>query len=530
MALTGNWDGRISRRTLLRAGGSATAAYVLLGRAATSSAAPPFASDPFPLGVASGDPTPNGVVLWTRLAPDPLNGGGMSDDVFGVRYEVAADAGFQRIVRRGAIEAWPEEAHTIHAEIAGLQPDTPYWYRFEWGRTTSRVGRTRTAPPPGSTAAMRFAFASCQNYTNGFYPAYADMAQQDLDLVVHLGDYIYEGPGVGADRVRDHVPVAELFSLDDYRTRHAQYRTDPDLQAAHAAFPWVMTWDDHEFKDNYADLHLDNPDQPLEAVAERRAAAYLAYWEHAPLARARKPVGKDMPLYRRLQWGALATFHVLDTRQHRSDQIQQCPVSARDPSGYCPDALARERSILGAAQREWLLAGLGSAATSWNVLANQAAFAPMDTDPSPTRRRFAPERWDGYVADRQAVLDVLAQPGVASTVVITGDSHENSVRNVPRDFHSFDGSPVATEFLGTSISSEGDDPRRLHPPSGSDAQNPHRLFTDFHRGYVRVTLDTDVWTNEFRTVETVRQPVSPASTLATFVVENGKPGALRVGV
>ncbi len=358
MAPTGNWDGRISRRTLLRAGGSATAAYVLLGRAAASSAAPPFASNPFGLGVASGDPTPDGVVLWTRLAPDPLAGGGMSDDVFGVRYEVATDERFQRIVRRGAVEARPEEAHTVHVELAGLQPDTPYWYRFKWGRTTSRIGRTRTAPPLGSTAPMRFAFASCQNYTNGFYPAYADMAQQELDLVVHLGDYIYEGEGTGVDRVRDHAPVAELFSLTDYRTRHAQYRTDPDLQAAHAAFPWLMTWDDHEFKNNYADLDIDQPDTPLQTIAERRAAAYLAYWEHAPLARARKPVFKDMALYRRLQWGALATFHVLDTRQHRSNQIVQCPPSARDPSGYCPDALSPDRSILGPVQREWLIDGL----------------------------------------------------------------------------------------------------------------------------------------------------------------------------
>ena len=529
MAPTGNWDGRISRRTLLRAGGSATAAYVLLGRAAASSAAPPFASNPFGLGVASGDPTPDGVVLWTRLAPDPLAGGGMSDDVFGVRYEVATDERFQRIVRRGAVEARPEEAHTVHVELAGLQPDTPYWYRFKWGRTTSRIGRTRTAPPLGSTAPMRFAFASCQNYTNGFYPAYADMAQQELDLVVHLGDYIYEGAGIGVDRVRDHAPVAELFSLTDYRTRHAQYRTDPDLQAAHAAFPWLMTWDDHEFKNNYADLDIDQPDTPLQTIAERRAAAYLAYWEHAPLARARKPVGKDMALYRRLQWGALATFHVLDTRQHRSNQIVQCAPSARDPSGYCPDALSPDRSILGPVQREWLIDGLRSAGTSWNVLANQVAFAPIDTATSAAQRRFAPERWDGYVADRQAVLNVLAEPGVASTVVITGDSHENSVRNVPPDFHNFDGLPVATEFLGTSISTEGDT-RGAVPPLGIDPRNPHRLFTDFHRGYVRVTLDSGTWTNEFRVVETVLQPVSPASTLATFVVERGKPGAVRLGV
>jgi alkaline phosphatase D len=529
MGITGNWDARISRRTLLRTGGSAAAGAIILGRSAlTARAAPPFAGDPFALGVASGDPTPDGIVLWTRLAPAPLEGGGLPQEVFGVRFEVAADERFTSIVRRGAIEALPDEVHTVHAEIGGLQPATPYWYRFKWGTAVSPAGRTRTAPAAGSTPApMRFAFASCQNYTNGFYPAYADMAGQDLDLVVHLGDYIYEGPGTGADRVRDHAPASELLTLNDYRTRHAQYRTDPDLQAAHAAFPWLMTWDDHEFKDNYADLDLE-PNRPLEEVAERRAAAYLAYWEHAPLARSRKPVGKDMPLYRRARWGGLATFHVLDTRQHRSDQIVQCARSEQHPSGYCSGALDPARGILGAAQRDWLLEGLGSAGTSWNVLANQVGFAPLDRDSSDTGRRFSVDGWDGYVADRQLVLNFLRQRQLANTVVITGDSHEHAARNVPPDFDRLDGAPVATEFLGTSISSEGDTAPATR--LGGDPQNPHVQFRNRQRGYVRVTLEPGLWTNEFRVVDTVRRREDVTTTTkATFVVENGSPGATLLG-
>jgi alkaline phosphatase D len=531
MELTGNWDGRISRRTLLRTGGSAAAGLVLLGHAATARAVPPFAGDPFSLGVASGDPTPDGIVLWTRLAPAPLEGGGLPPEVFGVRYELAADESFNRIVRRGSIEALPDEAHTVHAEIAGLQPKTRYWYRFKWGTAVSRVGRTRTAPLPGVTPdPLRFAFVSCQNYSNGFYPAYGDIAlqEEELELVVHLGDYIYEGPGTGANHMegRDHAPLRELFSLNDYRTRHALYKTDRDLQDAHAALPFLMTWDDHEFKDNYANLDLD-PDQPLETVAERRAAAYLAYWEHSPLSRSRKPVGKDMNLYRRAHWGDLATFHVLDTRQYRSDQIAQCTEAERDPvSRYCLGQLDPARTILGAQQRDWLFEGLaGAPAGGWNVLANQVGFAAQVDLDRLGRRRFFVDPWDGYVADRQRVLSFLKDHNLRNTVVITGDKHQNSVRNVSESYTDLAGPPITTEFVGTSISSEGDKPPNT--TYGGDPNNPHILFENFQRGYVRVTLKPDRWTNEFRVVDTVsRSENVQTTTLATFVVENGKPGAV----
>ena len=527
MGPTGNWDTRISRRTLLRTGGSAAAGLLMLAHAGRAAAAPPFAEDPFTLGVASGDPTPDGIVLWTRLAPKPLEGGGLRDEVYGVRYEVAADEHFNRIVQRGAIEALPEEAHTVHAEIAGLQPATPYWYRFKWGTAVSRAGRTRTAPAAGAMpSSMRFAFVSCQNYANGFYPAYQDLAlQEDVELVVHLGDYIYEGAGINVDNVRSHVPARELFSLDDYRTRHAQYRTDLQLQLAHAAHPFLMTWDDHEFDDNYANLELD-PDAPLETAAERRAAAYLAYWEHAPLARSRKPVGKDMSLYRRAHWGELATFHVLDTRQYRSDQIVQCTQRERDPvSGYCPGQLDPARTILGAEQRDWLFEGLAAApAGGWNVLANQVGFAPQDDLPRLDQRRFFVDPWDGYVADRQSVLDFLARQGLGNTVVITGDKHQHSVRNVPESYTNIAGPAIATEFVGSSISSEGDK-RERETSHGGDPNNPHILFENFQRGYVLVALDQEEWRSDFRVMDTVRSEDGSASTLESWKVAHGRPGA-----
>ena len=433
-------------------------------------------------------------------------------------------------MRRARVAAPPLEAHTAHAEVAGLRPDTRYWYRFKWGPVVSPVGRTRTAPAAGSApAALRFAYASCQNYAHGFYTAYTDLAQQDLDLVVHLGDYIYEGPGTGRPQnVRKHAPEAELMTLEDYRTRHAQYRTDPNLQAAHAAFPWLMTWDDHEFKDNYANLAI-NPQAPLETVAERRAAAYLAYWEHAPLSRSRKPVGANMHLYRRAHWGRLATFHVIDTRQYRDDQIMQCTQVQRDPlSGYCPEALNPARTILGAEQRDWLLKGLAEApADGWNVLANQVGFAPQDEIVgADQRRRFFLDPWDGYVMDRQQILDLLKSKGLGNLVVITGDKHQNSVRNVPQDYRDIGGPAAATEFVGTSISSEGD-VRNSATSHGGDASNPHILFEDWSRGYVRAIVEPTRWTTEFRAVSTVTAEQATASTIGTWMVDHGKPGAYR---
>ena len=528
LGVTGNWDSRISRRTLLRTGGTLAAGLVLFDQSALrADAAPPFKGFPFPLGVASGDMTTDSVILWTRLAPLGLDGTGMKDEPYGVRYEVATDVDFARIVRRGTVPALPDEIHSVHAEVDGLEPDTVYWYRFKWGPSESRVGRTRTAPLPSETPdPLRFAFVSCQNFTHGYFTPYADLVGQDLDLVVHLGDYIYEGPGL-IPGVRDHLPAATLMSLSDYRTRHAQYRTDGDLQAAHATFPFLMTWDDHEFKNNYADLDIDEPETPLETVAARRAAAYLAYWEHAPLARSRKPVGKDMALYRRADWGSVARFHVLDTRQYRSNQMeQQCPASQRDPaSGYCPVPLDPARVMLGVQQREWLFEGLDGSSASWNVLANQVPFAPEDNLVGPARR-FFPDRWDGYVAERQRVLDFIAEKGLGNVIAITGDSHVNWVRNVPPDYRSMDGAPVATEFIGTSISTNGNTP--FGTAYGGDPENPHHLFRDAHRGYVIVDAEPKQWTSTFRVVESVTEQQSPASTIATFAVEQGAPGAHRL--
>ena len=523
----GNWDKRISRRTLLRTGGAA--AIVLYGGTVTrASAGGRFPSDPWTLGVASGDPTPDGAVLWTRLAPDPLNGGGLGAGRYDVRFEVAADPEFQRIVHRGQTRVGPEEVHTVHAEVKGLESERDYWYRFECQGNVGPAGRMRTAPDFNKVPErLRFAYVSCQNYTHGLFPAFADLArQEDIELVVHLGDYIYEGPGLAGGRL--HAPQTSLMTLADYRTRHAQYKTDLSLQAAHAACPWLMTWDDHEFWNNYADLDINNPELPLDTVAERRAAAYLAYWEHSPLPRSRKPVNHNMPMYRRATWGGLALFHVLDTRQSRSNQVTCTRAQRLVPSGYCPEAVNPARTILGEEQRTWLIDGLTSSTARWNVLANQVRFAPNDTDAT-AARGFGDDNWDNYVADRQRVLDAIKEHKPSNPIVITGDVHVHEVRNVPPDFENFDAPPVATEFIGTSISTRVGTSAPSNAPAPPDPNNPHRLFQYNKRGYVRVEVTPQQWTSEHVVIDALREDTT-ASTAATFAVENGKAGAIRVDV
>jgi alkaline phosphatase D len=532
VTISGDWDRRISRRTLLKTGGSFAASVALVGLASDRAfAQASFPSHPFTLGVASGDPTPKGFVLWTRLAPDPLVvGGGLPPEPYEVAYEVARDESFRHIDRRGTTVALPDEAHSVRVEIDGLPPERYYYYRFKAGDEISPVGRTLTGPPGNSMVeTVTFAFVSCQNFADGHFTPYADVASAaDIHAVIHLGDYIYEG---GAKSVRAHAPAREIRTLDDYRIRHGQYKTDLHLQAAHAAHPWLVTWDDHEFKNNYAGLDID-PDVPIDQVRARRAAAYQAYWEHMPLARARKPVGPDLQLYRRFHWGKLATFNVLDGRQYRSDQGALCTADQRHPSGYCPADLDAGRTMLGAEQRDWLLEDLATTKARWNILAQQTGFAPFSraiggAPPHYSVPNTVVDSWDGYVAERQLILDWLVGQQTSNPVVLTGDSHQNWVRNVPADYRDLTSPPVATELMGTSISTNGD-PAAPFVRHSDDPNNPHIVFRNNNRGYVRCTLTPDAWLSEYRVVSTVVKPDATASTLATFAIENGRAGAQLV--
>jgi alkaline phosphatase D len=513
-----------ARRRLLAAAWSLAAVGIAMPSVARPARAPRFDTDPFKLGVASGCPRPNAMVLWTRLAPDPLHAGGMAPESVGVRWELARDEGFRDIVRHGTERATPESAHSVHVELRGLEPDRTYWYRFAAGGAVSPVGRTRTAPAPtADVRRLRFAFASCQQFEQGYYGAYRHMANEDLDLVVFLGDYIYESSW-GRNHVRKH-SGPEATTLIGYRNRHAQYKTDADLQAMHAQAPWLFTWDDHEVSNDYA----DSQGQYLQDnFVERRAAAYRAYYEHMPLERAMLPRGSTMQLYERFAWGRLATFHMLDDRQYR--HVQVCPHPNRGGGSNvidditCPERSDPARSLLGAAQEKWLHDGLDGSPARWNILGQQSLMAQLDRTPGPGVTHWT-DSWDGYPAARRRLLDFIAQRKPGNVLVIGGDVHSHWVCDLKQDFARPESPTVATEFCGTSITSQAWTQARnaaLLP------DNPHvRFVSSERRGYVVLELAPRYAQARLRGIENEKLHETGIATQASFVVEDGRPGAER---
>jgi alkaline phosphatase D len=524
-------DRSLSRRGVLGFGGAGAAA-ILLGTGAWSAsaayAAPRRGDNPFTLGVASGDPLPRSVVLWTRLAPDPFavdGRGGMPDQPVRVEYEVALDDQFGSVVRRDSVVATPELGHSVHPEVGGLDPDREYFYRFRSGGEISPTGRTRTVPAAGARPReLNFAFASCQAWQDGYFTAYEHMAEEDLDLVVHLGDYIYEY-GVGTNQrgvTVDERFHGETFDLARYRLQYSLYKAEAPLQQAHARFPWIMTIDDHEVENNWADdlSQADTePDQDPAVFRERRAAAFQAMYENMPLRRAQMPAGPDVRLHRRLAYGRLADFTMLDTRQYRDDQ-----PCGDGTSADCADRFAEERSILGAEQREWVLDGFSSSRARWQVLGNQAPMGQTDHDPSAETTLVWLDPWDGYVADRDRVLAAAQDRGVRNLVVITGDRHQNYAWDLKRDFTDPDSPTVASEFVGTSISSGADGADMTEQGETFLAANPHMKFFNGQRGYVRVNVTEERWRSDFRVLPYVTRPGAPVSTRASYVVEDQRPG------
>lgn len=479
-----------------------------------------LSSYPFPYGLASGDPNEHGVVLWTRLSAEALREAGATDLSVPVHWELATDNGFTNSVARGVHSARPELGHSVHVEVQGLNPGRPYWYRFIASGETSPTGRTVTLPAPGTPAdRLRFAFASCQNYENGYYTAYRHMADEDLDLVFHLGDYIYERRFGSAD-VRQH-EAGEVHTLDEYRARYALYRADADLQAAHAACPWVVTADDHEVDNNWAATTPEDDQDPAEFLL-RRAAAFQAFYEFMPLRSASVPTGSSMALNRRVRFGDLADFHVLDGRQYRTDQA--CGDGRKI---LCPEALDPDRTMLGTAQEAWLFDGLAASPSRWNILANQVMIARLEGVAPDGQPLVSMDRWDGYPAAQQRLLSFLDRTRPSNPVVITGDIHSNWAADLKRDFRDPASNTVGAELVGTSISSGGDGADVRDSTADTLGRNPHIHFFNGQRGYVRCEVTPERLAADYRVVRYVTRPDAPVATRATFVVEEGRPGLVR---
>ncbi|MFI7661346.1 alkaline phosphatase D family protein [Micromonospora parva] len=502
---------RLSRRIFVLSG-LATAGVALTPRQGARAAVP----YPFKLGVASGDPAPDSVVLWTRLAPSPLNAdgqGGMANADVTVEWQVSTTDRFTSLVASGSVVARYAEAHSVHVIAGGLAADSDYYYRFRAQGQISPVGRTRTAPAPSSFGRdLVMAFASCAHYEAGYYTAYRRMAEDNPGLILHLGDYIYEG-GVGTSTVRQHVG-AEIVSLADYRRRYALYKSDPDLQAAHAAAPWLVVPDDHEVENNYANM-VRNDSSPTLTAAQwtaRRSAAYRAYYENMPLRPASAANGNSIPLYRRVRWGQLATFHMLDTRQFRDDQ------ACGDGWKVCADADLASRSLTGATQEAWLLDGLAQRYGTWDILGQQVFFAQqLDANGA-----MSMDAWDGYRASRSRIQTGWQQRGVRNPLVLTGDVHRSWANDLKADYANPSSATIGTELVCTSISSTGNGSGSTTVPNA--AANPHLKFYSDRRGYVRTTISRSQVRADFRAVNSVTEHGAAASTVRSFVILDGQPG------
>ena len=509
----------VSRRGLMLALG---AGGVALGSGRPALADPVFAVYPFQLGIASGDPTPDGFVIWTRLAPRPLEPGhGMPSAPVPVKWEGGTDRGLSNVVRRGEAVARPELGHAVHIEVEGLEPGRDYFYRFTAGAERTATGRAKTAPAAGAaTARSRFGVVGCQAYEQGFYTAHRKVAGEDLDFVFCYGDYIYEGRGsrtyTGAggtiENPRQHVG-GETYSLDDYRRRYAQYKMDADLQASHAAAAWFVTWDDHEVANNWVSALDDGV--PPEVFLLRRQAAAQAFYEHMPLRRSAFPRGAEMQLYRHAAWGDLLDLNFLDTRSHRSDQ----PCGDRWAT-TCEGVNDPAAQVLGEAQEQWLYRNLDRSRAHWKVLAQQIMVMDLDRREGP-ETGFNLDTWAGYRIPRQRLLDRLQQRRIGNVVVLTGDEHQNYAGELHRDSRNPEGRPAAAEFVTTSISSSGDGVDQRPDGRRYLADNPFLKFNNAQRGYVVCDVTPEAWRTEFKVLDRVSERGGMLTTRAVYAVESG---------
>ncbi|MEC3977630.1 alkaline phosphatase D family protein [Amycolatopsis sp. H20-H5] len=521
---------QVNRRAVLLGGLAAAGAAVIPAvlpswANARTTAAAPVIHDPFQLGIASGDPLPDSVVLWTRLAPAPLNPdgfGGMPDATYAVDWELADDQAFTSIVQRGTASAVRASAHSVHIEPRGLLPGREYFYRFKTSGYLSPVGRTRTAPAAGASVdQLKYCFTSCQHWEEGWYHSYKGVVADDPDLVLFLGDYIYEKKSgrVKAELNPRRLAVAdEANSLALYRARHGQHKTDADLQAAHALAPWMIVFDDHEVMNNWNGTTSPAP-------AARKAAGFQAFYEHMPIRSTARPNGSSIQLYRQFNWGALARFHLLDTRQYRSAQVPD-PSGAAGPA--CGPMRDPARSIMGTTQEAWLLKAFETHPATWDFLGQQVFFAQRDGDGNRATCE-SNDSWQGYEASRDRIAKGWVDRKVPNPVVLTGDVHRHWAADLRQDYFDHSDPIIGSELVTTSVTSNSDG--AADPSAAWYANNPHVKYCRGKRGYVRVTTSQAQLRAAFVTVSDTSQADLSKVTIATdrsYVVQAGKPGLHQV--
>jgi alkaline phosphatase D len=517
----------IDRRRFLRhtwdGVGASLALALVPGQALAS---PGFHDNPFTLGVASGDPTPDGIVLWTRLAPEPANPTALGTRAIPVGWRVAADAGMRRVVARGVALAPAELAHSVHVEVEGLRPGRDYFYQFDVRREESAIGHFRTAPAPHEALReMRFAFVTCQDWPSGFYTAYRDMVRYDLDLVLHLGDYTYEY-AIGSTRRGIPPPAgfeAETVDLRTYRLRHTLHKLDRDLQAAHAAFPFAVIWDDHEVANDYSGLAPEYGEPSPEFTA-RRLAAYQAWYEHMPVrfAVATKP-GPGLRIYRRLRYGSLAEITMLDDRQYRTDNPCGDGESLR-----CEAALRNDYTMLGPTQERWAARGFERSDARWNIVGQQLLLAELEHLPYEDERYWN-DAWDGYPMARRRLLNGVVDTRVRNPVFLTGDWHSTFVNDLKLDFKQPQSPTIATEFVTPALTTGGDDTPYGPYYAPMIPFNPHiKYYEGDRRGYFKATVTPRSMRCDLRFVTSVEDPTATGYAEKSWVVLDGQPGATLV--
>lgn len=516
---------KTSRRRFL---GTLGTTFGLAGVGATaplsSLLAASFKTDPFTLGIASGDPTSDGFVIWTRLLPDAPQTMTRPAEAYEVIYEIAETPAFTTIVQTGQATALSAAAHSLHVEVTGLKPQRDYFYRFIAGGARSATGRTRTLPrADADIERLRFAIAGCQRYEDGFFTAYRHLARENFDFVFHYGDYIYET--VFAKDRKDRVvvrtmplPFRRARTLEEYRALYAFYKTDPDLKAAHASAPFIPSFDDHEVANDWQGGADDPP--PTAAMLARRAAAFQAWYEHMPLRSAQRPSGHQVQAYRQFRIGTLANMFVLDTRQYRS------AWPCKEKWAVCAAATETPRSLLGPDQEACLFARLKTSDTAWNILAQQVLMMRNDRDPDPAVLEINMDKWDGAPAGRDRLFKVLAENNVPGVVTLTGDVHDNRAGDLKMDFNNPQSRTLGVEFVGTSISSGGDGSTGAKRMARMRRANSHLKYFNNRRGYVRHSVSRDRWQADFRVVNRVTTPDAPIKTAKSMVTERLRPGVV----